>query len=79
MIGRWRIIGGGCGRSIGRHRRHTSADRDAGGDTAPVGAGIIVTAADRDVAVHINVAAYVPVHISVTAYVALRANESETS
>ena len=44
----------GCGGSTARDRRHTSTDRDAGGDTAPVGP-VIATAADRDVAVHIDV------------------------
>src|SRR6202035_1031057 len=59
--------------------RDTSAERDAGGDTAPVGAGIIVTAADRDVAVHINVTAYVAVRRDVTVgrYVTLKVGAVE--
>src|SRR5580704_6520289 len=73
LIRRRRIRGRGCGGGTARHRRHTGADRDAGGNTAPVGA-VIATAAERDVAVDINVTAYVAVRRDVTVgrYVALK-------
>src|SRR5689334_16582641 len=63
--------GRGCGGGTARHRRHTGA---AGGNTAPVGAVIATAAAVRDVAVHINVTAYVAVRrdITVGRYVALK-------
>ena len=60
LIRRRRIRGRGCAGGTARHRRHTGADRDAGGNTAPVGA-VIATATDRDVAVHIDVPADVAV------------------
>jgi HTH-like domain len=62
---RWRIVGGGSSGSAGCHRRHTRADRHAGGDTAPVGPVVapVIATADRDVPVHRHVS--IDVHVSV--------------
>src|SRR6516225_516983 len=73
LIGRRRRIRGrGCRSSTARHRRHTGADCDTGGNTTPVGP-IIAATADVNITVYINVTTHVAVRREVTVgrYVAL--------
>src|SRR6516225_294021 len=81
LIGRRRRIRGrGCRSSTARHRRHTGADCDTGGNTTPVGP-IIAATADVNITVYINVTTHVAVRREVTVgrYVALEIAAIETA